>query len=136
MLLYQGSQFVKGNKFKDNNGAILTFEKNTKSGRLFVMENGTRIGLTESQVSKLKLLERKALGRGLDDAIKNHSTDQLTNAGLKDIFDNNSNKNNDKSNSKSDRETIKDLLSKMTFDSDEQFREFVNKIVDEIIAER
>lgn len=66
MLLYQGSEFVRGNKFKDNKGNILTFEKNTKDGKLFSTKDGKKIGLTEGQVSKLKLTDektRKALSK-------------------------------------------------------------------------
>ena len=66
MILYQGSQFVKGNKFKDTKGNILVFEKNTKDGRLFSTPTGSKIGLTESQVSKLVLAERKALHKEAD----------------------------------------------------------------------
>ncbi len=59
MLLYQGSEYVRGNKFKDSKGNILTFEKNTKNGKLFSDESGHKIGLTESQVSKLELTDEK-----------------------------------------------------------------------------
>lgn len=59
MLLYQGSEFVRGNKFKDSKGNILTFEKNTKGGKLFSTKDGNRLALTENQVSKLKLTDEK-----------------------------------------------------------------------------
>ncbi len=56
MLLYNGSKFVKGNVFEDPQGNKFIFYKNTENGKLFTMENGVRVGLTESQVNKLKLL--------------------------------------------------------------------------------
>lgn len=59
MLLYQGSEFVRGNKFKDSKGNILTFEKNTKDGKLFSTKGGQKVGLTEKQVAKLKLTDEK-----------------------------------------------------------------------------
>lgn len=59
MLLYQGSEFVRGNKFKDSKGNVLTFEKNTKDGKLFSTKDGKKLGLTEGQVSKLKLTDEK-----------------------------------------------------------------------------
>lgn len=54
MLLYRGSQFVKGNSFKDTKGNKLVFEKNTKNGKLFKTDKGY-VTLTESQAVKLKL---------------------------------------------------------------------------------
>ncbi len=129
MLLYQGSRYVRGNKFKDNNGTILTFEKNTKDGRLFSTESGIRVGLTESQVKKLKLVERKALGKGLEDLMKDNSKEQKG-QGLKALF------NGGPLNLDSDGKAAKRALSKLVFDSDDEFRAFVNKLVDEIIAER
>lgn len=59
MLLYQGSEFVRGNKFKDSKGNVLTFEKNTKDGKLFSTVDGHKVALTESQVAKLKLTDEK-----------------------------------------------------------------------------
>lgn len=59
MLLYQGSEFVRGNKFKDSKGNVLTFEKNTKDGKLFSTADGHKVALTESQVAKLKLTDEK-----------------------------------------------------------------------------
>lgn len=55
MLLYNGSRYVKGNIFLDSKGNKLTFDKNTKKGKIFVTEQGIKIGLTENQVKKLKL---------------------------------------------------------------------------------
>lgn len=57
MLLYNGSRFVKGNVFLDSKGNKLTFDKNTKKGKIFITEDGIKVGLTENQVSKLKLLK-------------------------------------------------------------------------------
>lgn len=57
MLLYNGSRYVKGNVFLDSKGNKLTFDKNTKKGKVFITESGVRIGLTENQVSRLKLLK-------------------------------------------------------------------------------
>lgn len=54
MLLYRGSQFVKGNAFKDAKNNKLVFEKNTKNGKLFKSDKGF-VTLTESQANKLKL---------------------------------------------------------------------------------
>lgn len=59
MLLYQGSEFVRGNKFKDSKGNVLTFEKNTKDGKLFSTADGHKVALTEGQVAKLKLTDEK-----------------------------------------------------------------------------
>lgn len=56
MLLYQGTPYVKGNVFIDPKGAKLTFDKTTKKGKIFATENGLKVGLTEGQVNKLKLL--------------------------------------------------------------------------------
>lgn len=53
MILYQGSKFVKYNKFKDSKGNELVFEKNTKNGKLFSTKNGY-VTLTEAQANKLK----------------------------------------------------------------------------------
>lgn len=58
-ILYQGSQFFKGNVFVDPKGNKLIFEKNTKNGKLFKTDNNHLIGLTESQVNKLKLLDEE-----------------------------------------------------------------------------
>ena len=58
MLLYRGSQFVKGNTFKDIKNNKLVFEKNTKNGKLFKSDKGY-VTLTESQTSKLVLCEKK-----------------------------------------------------------------------------
>lgn len=55
-LLYRGTPYFKGNVFVDNKGAKLTFDKNTKKGKIFITEKGIKVGLTESQVSKLKVL--------------------------------------------------------------------------------
>lgn len=66
MLLYNGSKFVKGNVFVDPIGAKLTFDKNTKKCKLFVMENGSKVGLTEGQVSKLKLLNEYNIVKKID----------------------------------------------------------------------
>lgn len=52
MILYQGSKFVKYNKFKDSKGNELVFEKNTKNGKLFSTKKGY-VTLTESQANKL-----------------------------------------------------------------------------------
>lgn len=57
MILYQGSKFVRYNKFKDNNGNELIFEKNTKNGKLFKSKNGY-VTLTESQANKLTLIKK------------------------------------------------------------------------------
>ena len=38
----------------DSKGNKLTFDKNTKKGKIFITEKGVRIGLTENQVKKLK----------------------------------------------------------------------------------
>lgn len=51
-VLYQGSNFVKFNKFRDSKGNVLTFVKNTKNGKLFSTDNGY-VTLTEAQASKL-----------------------------------------------------------------------------------
>ncbi len=53
MILYQGSKFVRYNKFKDNKGNELIFEKNTKNGKLFKTNKGY-VTLTESQAKNLK----------------------------------------------------------------------------------
>lgn len=124
MLLYQGSVFVRGNRFEDRKGAILTFEKNTKNGKLFSTEDGKKIGLTEGQVLKLKLVEKR-LGKGLDDIKKD--TDKMSKDGIDSLFTDN------KDDSK---EAIKKILNGMNFDSDEKLREFVNKIVDEVTGEK
>lgn len=52
MILYQGSRYVRYNKFKDAKGNELIFEKNTKNGKLFKTAKGY-ITLTESQANKL-----------------------------------------------------------------------------------
>lgn len=57
MLLYNGSRYVKGNVFLDSKGNKLTFDRNTKKGKIFITEKGVRIGLTENQVSRLKILK-------------------------------------------------------------------------------
>lgn len=54
MILYNGSKYVKGNVFLDSKDNKLTFDKNTKKGKIFITEKGIRIGLTENQVKKLK----------------------------------------------------------------------------------
>lgn len=56
MLLYQGTPYIKGNVFVDPIGAKLTFDKNTKKGKIFVSEKGIRMCLTENQINRLKLL--------------------------------------------------------------------------------
>lgn len=66
MLLYYGSKFVKGNVFVDPIGAKLTFDKNTKKGKIFVSEKGIRMCLTESQVNKLKLLNEFNIMKKID----------------------------------------------------------------------
>ena len=66
MLLYNGSKFVKGNVFEDPRGNKFTFYKNTKNGKLFTMENGIRVGLTESQVNKLKLLNEDTIAKKIE----------------------------------------------------------------------
>lgn len=129
MLLYQGSKFVKGNKFKDDKNNVLTFEKNTKDGRLFVMENGVRAALTESQIEKLELIEGKALGRGLEDLKQDLNLDSAG-EGMKALF------GSEPLNLDSGEKTVKEILSNMVFDSNDELREFVNRIVDEIIVER
>ena len=66
MLLYNGSKFVKGNVFEDPRGNKFTFYKNTKNGKLFTMENGVRVGLTEGQVNKLKLLNEDTITKKIE----------------------------------------------------------------------
>lgn len=66
MLLYNGSKFVKGNVFEDPRGNKFTFYKNTKNGKLFTMENGIRVGLTEGQVNKLKLLNEDTITKKIE----------------------------------------------------------------------
>lgn len=53
-VLYQGSNFVKFNEFKDSEGNILIFVKNTKNGKLFSTKNGY-VTLNESQANSLVL---------------------------------------------------------------------------------
>ena len=88
MLLYQGSQYVRGNRFKDKKGNILTFEKNTKDGKLFVTSSGSKLGLTEGQVAKLELLETKFTEDESKD-VKNALWDNLNSMRplVKDILD-------------------------------------------------
>ena len=58
MVLYQGSKFVRYNKFIDQKGNELVFEKNTKNGKLFKTAKGF-VTLTENQANKLVLLKEK-----------------------------------------------------------------------------
>lgn len=57
-VLYQGSNFVKFNEFKDSKGNILTFVKNTKNGKLFSTDKGY-VTLTESQANSLTVNKNK-----------------------------------------------------------------------------
>ena len=54
MILYNGSKHVKGNVFLDSKDNKITFDKNTKKGKIFITEKRVRIGLIQNQVKKLK----------------------------------------------------------------------------------
>lgn len=56
MILYQGSKFVRYNRFRDSKGNELIFEKNTKNGKLF-STGKSYVTLTESQANKLQLVK-------------------------------------------------------------------------------
>lgn len=56
MILYQGSRYVRYNKFKDSKGNEFIFEKNTKNGKLFKTNKGY-VTLTEAQANKLKAVK-------------------------------------------------------------------------------